>query len=299
MAPVIPLGRLPFFEDLDVACGCPHEQFEDSEVHTWLTVKSSVTLDPQRHFVVRASGDSMNGGSQPISDGALVLCVWETVSQEFELDGKPYLLTGGTAAGRVAMLKVPVRIDGQWFLRSLNPEVADRPVDHGQTLRPVARVLEVVEERSGPVLWGFYDRDAIAGLFGHQNNPSWRVGHRDLDVGDQHHTVLMVNLRKPPGTPIEHNYADRFLSPNALQWESQATTGPEGAKGKRIINQHADGRTIHLFVRYHTKTAKGTGEPYTYCGTLSYQSHDGDRPIQVIFALNSPLPQELWLAWSG
>ena len=107
----------------------------------------------------------------------------------------------------------------------------------------------------------------------------------------------MVNLRKPPGTPIEHNYADRFLSAGELQWESQATTAPDGAKGRRIINQQADGRTIHLFVRYHTKTAEGTGEPYTYCGTLNYISHEGSKPIRVIFELNNPLPQELWLAW--
>ena len=41
------------------------------------------------------------------------------------------------------------------------------------------------------------------------------------------------------------------------------------------------------------------GEPYTYCGTVSYRSHDGDRPIRFLFDLNSPLPQELWQAWGG
>ena len=40
-------------------------------------------------------------------------------------------------------------------------------------------------------------------------------------------------------------YADRFLSPNEFQWESQATTTPEGAKGRRVIGHRAEGRTIH------------------------------------------------------
>jgi len=296
---VIPLDRVPFFEALEVACGFPHEQFDEADVPSWLTIDSSVQVDPKRHFVVRASGNSMDGGERPIADGNLVLCTWESISDPAEVEGKPCLLTEAGTVGAMARLKVPVRVDGHWVLRSLNPSFRDQSIDSGQTLRVVGRVVEVVEERAGPTLWGLYDRDAIAGLFGHQNNPSWRVGHRDLDVGDQSHTVLMVNLRKPPGTPLEHKYADRFVSPEQLQWESQASTGQNNIKGKRIINQHDDGRTIHLFVRYHTKTADGTGEPYTYCGTVAYRSHDGDRPIRFVFYLNTPLPQELWQVWYG
>ena len=109
----------------------------------------------------------------------------------------------------------------------------------------------------------------------------------------------MVNLRKPPGTPLEHRYADRFISPGQLQWESQASTGSGSIKAKRIFDQQKDGRTIHLFVRYHTKSADGKGEPYTYCGTVAYKSHEGERPIQFMFDLHMPLPRALWQVWSG
>jgi hypothetical protein len=237
----------------------------------------------------------MDGGPMPICDGDLVLCEWDTPDPH-QVAGKSVLLTGGVGDEVLALIKQPILDGAGWILRSSNPSFEDQPLM--PDVKVIARVLEVVVERPGPTLWGFYDRDAIAGLFGHPNNPSWKVGHRDIEIKDQSHTVVMVNLRKPPGTPLEHHYQDRFLSTDELQWESQATTSPTSAKGQRIINQHEDGRIIHLFVRYHTKSADGSGEPYTYCGTLYYKKHEREKPMRVLFGLNNPLPQALWSAWS-
>jgi len=296
---VIPLGRVPFFERLEVACGFPHEQFDEADVKSWLAVESSNQVNAREHFVVQASGDSMDGGTLPIADGDLVLCRWASVSDPREVERKPCLLTEAGTEGSMARLKIPIRMENKWVLRSQNPEFADQMIEPEQTLRVVGRVIEVVQERTGPVMWGLYDRDAIAGMFGQDNTPAWWVGHRDVDVEDQPHTILMVNLRKPAGTPIEHRYADRFISPSELQWESQAKVGPENVKAKRIFSHQEDGRTIHLFVRYHTKTLEGKGEPYTYCGTVAYKSHEGERPVQMMFDLHTPLPRKLWQAWRG
>ncbi|MBW2258079.1 MAG: DUF3427 domain-containing protein, partial [Deltaproteobacteria bacterium] len=153
------------------------------------------------------------------------------------------------------------------MLRSANPAVADLPIEPDVTLRVVARVLEVVEERRDPVLWGRYDRNAIAAMFGQENTPAWRTGHRDVEVAEAPHTVLMVTLRKPKDTPLEHRYAYRFLGPGEFQWESQASTTVAGAKGQRIVGHAEEGRTIHLFVRYHGKDAASKAEDFTYCGT--------------------------------
>ncbi|NJM55810.1 MAG: DUF3427 domain-containing protein, partial [Verrucomicrobiae bacterium] len=94
-------------------------------------------------------------------------------------------------------------------------------------------------------------------------------------------------------------YADRFVSREVLQWESQVTTTAAGAKGQRITGQHQDGRTIHLFVRYKTKDEAGKGEPYTYCGTLQYLRHEGELPMRVWFRLDAPLPEGLFRVWGG
>jgi hypothetical protein len=246
----------------------------------------------------------MDGGPSPIRDGDLVLCRWALVTDPKAVEGRACLLTGGTPDGSdldpggLSVIKVPVRRDGHWYLRSWNERYPDRPVEAGVALRVAATVVGVVEERRAPRLWSLYDRDAIARLFGEENGPPWRVGHKDVEHPEHPQTVLLVNLRKPPGTSLEHRYADRFVAPDELQWESQATVTPDHAKGRRIVRHEAEGRTIHLFVRYHSKTAKETSEPYTYCGPISYVSHEGSAPTRFRFRLETPLPRDLWAAWS-
>lgn len=295
---VIPLGKVPFYPELAVACGVATGQYEGHDVADSLAVKSDRTLSPEKHFVVRVRGDSMNQGRLPMQDGDLVLCEWVTASDPNAVEGKPMLLTGGSPGEVIAQIKCPIQTTNGWLLRSTNPNHADQPIDEGTTLRVVAKPLEVVEERQAPTLWGLYDRDAIAGLFGHKNNPSWKVGHRDITINDEAHTVLMINLRKGPSTKPEHRYADTFIDVDELHWESQASTRPDSAKGQRILNQKEEGRTIHLFVRYNTKSIEGHAEPYTYCGTVQTLRHEGSKPIKVWFRLDFPLPLPLWQAWN-
>jgi hypothetical protein len=155
----------------------------------------------------------------------------------------------------------------------------------------VAHVRGVVEEATGLTLWGKYGRDAIALAFGGTNNPSWQVGHRDIEINGQPHTVLMVTLRKPPDTKPEHRYADSFLSRSELQWESQASTEPDSLKGVRITGHVDEGRSVHLFARYDRD------DDFVYCGLLVYQRHEGERPMRVWWQLSTPLPETLWTVW--
>jgi hypothetical protein len=132
---VIPLGRLDYYEDLRVACGIAGPQWEGHDTKRQLAVQSSRKLDSKKHFVVRASGDSMEGGHLPIHDGDLVLCEWATVTDPAEVEGRAVLLTGGTTGETLAYLKVPVKQEGRWVLRSANPAVADLPIEPDVTLR--------------------------------------------------------------------------------------------------------------------------------------------------------------------
>ena len=79
---------------------------------------------------------------------------------------------------------------------------------------------------------------------------------------------------------------------------SQASTSDTGQKATRIFQQAAEGRSVHLFVRYHTKTADGKVEPYLYCGTVQYERHQGSKPVRIWFQLDTPLPQRLWQVWN-
>ncbi len=283
---------LPYFRELRVACGAFHEGAPLVEQAERLHVETDRKLSPSQHFVVRAEGDSMDGGPAPIRDGDLVLCAWHQPSSTAEISGRPWLLVGHeTADSSFAVIKVPRKTSKGWLLESWNPQHPVRELPAAVRVEPVARVLEVVRETEGLVLWGRYDRDAAAQAFGEKNNPAWKVGHRDLMAFGKPHTVLFVTLRKDDQTRVEHRYADRFVARDELHWESQASTTPGGAKGRRIIGHAAEGRAVHLFVRYRKRM------DFVYCGTLTYLRHEGERPMKVWFRLERELPEGLWEVW--
>ncbi len=288
---MLPFQRVPYYADVKVACGGFDESAQQDESAEQIEIQTNVTVDPRKHFVVQASGDSMNGGDAPIRDGDRVLCEWDRDASKESIEGRPYLLVGhDMAESSFAVIKVPRKTAAGWRLESWNPDFPPQPIPKTTKLQPVAKVLRVIEEPLGLVLYGAYDRDAIAELFGGQNNPSWRVGHRDIDVGGTEHTILMVTLRKGSGIKVEHRYADRFLSATELQWESQASTTADTLKGRRI--RGAEGpRTIHLFVQYESH------QPLTYLGPVKYVSHEGDKPMRVHFELQQALPETLWKMW--
>ena len=103
--------------------------------------------------------------------------------------------------------------------------------------------------------------------------------------------ILMVTLRKGSQTKLEHRYADRFLTAQELQWESQASTGASSLKGRRIRGIAGKPQTIHLFVQYESHRA------FTYLGPVRYIDHEGEKPMRVRFELGQPLTEALWKIW--
>lgn len=296
---VIPFPRVPFYESLRVACGPGVAFGADADKRSAIAVTASATFDPRRHFVVPTEGDSMDGGERPIREGALVLCEWLDATRPEDVEGKPCLLSGVVGSDLAfAQIKVPIRKDGRWLLRSANPRYADQPVDEGTTLRPVARVLEPVEPALGLALWGTYDREAIAAQFGSKYGRLWQQGHLDLELHGKPHSVLLVTLHKSNQMADTYHYADRFLSTAELQWESQNQTVPTDKRGRAILDHAHQGRTLHLFARFHGKTKDQHGEPFVYCGPVHYLRHQGEKPMRVWFQLEHPLPRDLYRAWT-
>jgi hypothetical protein len=285
--------KLPYFPELRVACGAIHQTDRLSDVTTYVEIRADRDVDPARHFLVRAAGDSMNGGANPIQDGDLVLCEWWRGGPAADILGKPMLIEGHVGEESFAAIKVPLQRGGSWILHSWNPSERDQELPAGDKVEPVARVLGVVEEAQGLILYAKYAREDIARAFGSTSNASWQVGHRDIEVHSKPHTILMVDLRKDVGTKVEHRYADLFVSRDELQWESQAQTAPSDAKGRRIIEHAKDGRLVHLFARYRKR-----GDDFVYCGTMTYLRHEGEKPMRVWWKLEHPLPDGLWKAWS-
>ena len=75
-------------------------------------------------------------------------------------------------------------------------------------------------------------------------------------------------------------------SSSGTGWQSQNATDPSSKRGDDIIRHAALGIDIHLFVR-DSKLAAGKAAPFTYHGRVRYQSHEGSRPMSIVFGLDA------------
>ena len=109
------------------------------------------------------------------------------------------------------------------------------------------------------------------------------VGHVVLAQKKAH--ILLVTLNKQ-GRADEHKYMDHWIDDTHFHWQSQNATDPTSKRGDEIIRHAALGIDIHLFVR-DTKLAAGKAAPFTYHGRVRYLSHQGSRPMSIVFGLGA------------
>ena len=85
-------------------------------------------------------------------------------------------------------------------------------------------------------------------------------------------------------------YKDYSINETLFHWQSQSTTNAEGKVGQRYINHRKNGSKVLLFVREFKNDIYGNTAPYTYLGTANYVSHNGSRPMNITWKLDSPIP---------
>ena len=90
-------------------------------------------------------------------------------------------------------------------------------------------------------------------------------------------------------TTMYHDYA---VSDTLFHWQSQNATSPESPTGRRYIHHRDNGSTVLLFVR-ENKRQNGLALPYFFLGPADYVSHEGSRPMNVIWRLRHALPARL------
>jgi superfamily II DNA or RNA helicase len=89
-------------------------------------------------------------------------------------------------------------------------------------------------------------------------------------------------------------YLDYAISETLFHWESQAKDTVAGERGQNYIHHEARDRTIALFVRTAKKDSAGRTIPYFCAGTSTYVEHQSERPIQITWKLDHPLPGDIF-----
>jgi hypothetical protein len=119
-----------------------------------------------------------------------------------------------------------------------------------------------------------------------------------LHIPDQKIDLFFADINK---TEADYSpttmYEDYAINEHLFHWQSQSTASEDSATGQRYIHHKEQGYTPILFIRDRKQTATGLTTPYFYAGPLTYQSHQGSRPMTIRWELQVPLPAKA-LAWA-
>jgi superfamily II DNA or RNA helicase/HKD family nuclease len=99
--------------------------------------------------------------------------------------------------------------------------------------------------------------------------------------------LMFVTLDKRAGFHETIAYHDYAISHDLFHWQSQNSTAPTTGIGEQYIHSVGDrpnGWTFQLFVRIDPDSA------YLTCGPVTFESSHGERPMNITWRLDFPLP---------
>lgn len=283
---VIPIANsngvsIPYFPNIKIACGHFKTGTADAEEYLPLGTEYGV-LDPSKHFIAKASGNSMNGGKTPIVDGDYLLLEWITPTSAGSITGTAMAVERVNDEGDSQYLLRVIKKDatGKYWLHANNPEYDE--IEATEDLNSFARLkgkIEPLDIAKGKE----YMREEIPALFGKEFNPgNWQAGH--VVLADKKSHILFVTLNKQ-GKQDEHKYHDYFMDEHTFHWQSQNATSPESKKGRELINHEELGLNVHLFVRENKLAPNNKAAPFMYYGKVHYLKHSGSKPISFEWRL--------------
>lgn len=104
--------------------------------------------------------------------------------------------------------------------------------------------------------------------------------------------LLFVTLDKSEGYHDRIAYHDYAISAERFHWQTQNSAGPHTNSGRRYLESPGNGWQFQLFIRVRRSDA------YRACGRVQLEQAEGDRPMSLIWRLESPLPIRLFREFS-
>ncbi|MFD8868460.1 DUF3427 domain-containing protein [Streptomyces sp. NPDC059590] len=107
--------------------------------------------------------------------------------------------------------------------------------------------------------------------------------------------ALLITLEKDDKDfSPQTRYKDYAMSPERFHWESQNQTSDASTTGLRYQQHKERGTQVLLFVRRYKKTDIGGPQPWMLLGPAEYESHEGSKPMGIVWRLKHELPADVW-----
>lgn len=104
--------------------------------------------------------------------------------------------------------------------------------------------------------------------------------------------LLFVTLDKSEGYHDRISYHDYAISAERFHWQTQNSAGLDTPSGRRYLESSTNGWQFQLFARPRK------GDAYRACGRVTLESAEGDRPMSIVWKLETPLPARLFREFS-
>lgn len=143
-----------------------------------------------------------------------------------------------------------------------------------------------------------YSRNELLAALGEsasERPASWREGVKRVERYQADVFLVTLNKSERHFSPTTR-YRDYPISPSLFHWESQSTTRESSPTGQRYIRHKELGSRILLFVRESDVGESMGASPFLFLGTASYVSHQGERPMAIVWQLDKEMPPDFFQA---
>jgi len=140
-----------------------------------------------------------------------------------------------------------------------------------------------------------YSTDQVLTLLGYHNEKG-KKGFREgvKYIKELNMDVFFVTLNKSANHFKESTrYADYAINENLFHWQSQSGTTVANPTGKRYIDMSKNGSRVLLFVRQEQIDIFGATETYICLGYAKYLSHEGSKPITIVYRLEEQMTAKI------
>ena len=107
--------------------------------------------------------------------------------------------------------------------------------------------------------------------------------------------LLFVTLNKNPKVFSPNTmYHDYAINEALFHWQSQNSARPDAGRGLDYIRHKEIGKRLFLFVREQSDDEFGNTMSFVNFGEVSYVSHTGSQPMNIVWQLHNPMPDFMW-----
>nr|WP_237694966.1 DEAD/DEAH box helicase [Streptomyces sp. SID5468] len=144
----------------------------------------------------------------------------------------------------------------------------------------------------------YYSREEILPALGQASLGSYLPGHFQAGVcwceNVQTDALLITHEKNEKDFSPQTRYKDYAMSESLFHWESQNRTSSESPTGLRYREHRERGTDVLLFIRRYKKTDIGGPQPWMLLGPAEYVTHEGSKPMGVVWRLRHELPADVW-----